>query len=457
MKTHRKSNRGMMLAVILILLSILLILGFGFAGLGTVNLGFASRDANKERAYQAAEAGLSNATVLLIATGAVPTGGGSAVPTFGTNPVTTTTTFALPSSPQQDYATVTYYDNSANTLGAMVAPVNLSIPPGTVYVISQGFACSGGSPTSSAQVGALFSVNTNNPQSYSVQAANITFNPSAGALALAGWDSAQSSTPTNNAPVGAPLLATNSTQIGAVTVQTVTVEGQGQVLIPHGAPNQVVAQNAGQGVGIGYLTGPMNFAQGNPETLLTGVPDSFNLNPPPGSYGTVTISTPTTLAAGSYTMNSLIINPGGSLSTSTGGGTVTLIIEGSWTLPPASGSSPAPVTLFNPGNPPNCFNVTYLGSTNVSVSLAASSPLVLSAPHANLTINSVDSTLGGAWFAQNLQFNQLSLSPTTIFCDLNYNVPSPTQANSGNQATESSQGTQSSGIPQVQFLNKQRY
>jgi hypothetical protein len=448
----------MILSIILMVLAILIILGTLFASLGTVSLGFASQDANKERAFQAADAGLVNATTNALANGQLPPDHSltyqpqqqsfSIQQAIGPNLVGQ---FMLPNSPQHDYAVVSSYVASGFSGPLDVGVAHIVIPSNSVYVISEGFACTNGSPLCSAKVGALFSQVASDASAYAVQAGAISMvNPTNPyyTYTLQGWNSATDPLPTSEAP-NAAILATNSTTAGAVNLNGGTVSGQ--IMVPHSASSAVVS--GGTGRTIGYLTGPMDFGSvaAAPSPLPTG-PDftatPTNLPANGAVYNTLTVHGACVFPAGTYQANSLVITDAySSLGVSTGSDPVVLTVEKSMNLPTTG------VSFVNSHNPSNCLNITYLGTDDAAVTLNAGSPVAITAPHATLKVTSLGTTVAGAWFAQALNFN-LTQNYTSVFCDLNYGYRPASNNNNNNNNQNSFNQTQTP--VHYQFLSKQR-
>ena len=392
----RKQRRGMVLSLTIVVLVILLVLSTAVTSMGTANLNQALSLLNGERGYQVAEAGLGYAYSDL------SMGRLSLVPGPGFLP---NKTYTLSQSLSQDQAFVEIYDNSS---GATPNPPGCptTIPNGYMYLVSTGRLMSNGNVATSRKVGAMVCLGGGGGMSYGINCRELTVDQGI----LTAWD-----LNTNAEVSGYIVAASNTTSLATGPVKLAdspgkTLDCRGNLLLSAGVSAAVVEGNYTFSTGghIQNFASALSFPRITVPTLPTKPAGNTpaSLQPlPSGHYAALNVVN-TAQLSGRYVVDNLVMKPGGHLAVPQGN-TVQLFVH-NFDLTQADAGP-----LFTHRGSSNHFKVAYDGNSPRTLSLDTNAHLSLVAPHADVTVNASDLTIGSL-AAKNLVLNMAS--PTARFC-----------------------------------------
>lgn len=407
-----RRSRGLVLFLVLIVVAILFVLVGAMTAIGLGNLDLTYQDGRDRQAYYAAVAGAQTMVKTLQAT-----------PTYSPSPSNPPTTYTVMPNGFGQYSVqvVNNYNGTANAL----APHNVTVPPGMVYVLSYG-QDPGGSRT--RQVGVL--LQADNLFQYGVFGKNsIKITGGSGIDSYNSSVASYAATPvatrqdTNNL-----TIATNGTSVAVLALNGSNTTVYGSALVGPGANvNSAIKLTGGATVGgdQGTLNAQINLPNVSPPTVSSpggSMPTSGTVSP--GKYTSLSLNAgkTITLKANSSTDNIYYITGdvkltgNSTIKIDSSNGPVKLYFGGSFDI---SGG-----TLVNTTVIPSNFQI-YGTATTASVSSASSltggssAAYVFYAPNSDVTIsgggdvygavigNSVDDK-GGSGIHYDIALSQLN-------------------------------------------------
>lgn len=349
-----QSQKGMSVALVLIVIVVLLLIGVTTAIISSRNLGFVNKDKFNDRAFYAAEAGISKALSKLRYD--LNWDGKEAADENGNRALTFENT---PMQNCDDYYSVLVFNNLYGS-SVLTADKGVQVPVGSAYLLSTGYVGSVGNVKAEKQVGVM--VKKGNPfDNFGLSSKDsLSFS---GSLNVSAYDS-----DTQQAVPGQGNAATNGNQAGDVSINgggSGAIDGT--VYIGPGTTTDSILIDGnpvitgGTGVLPRELPFPPVVTPNLPAGVVPVIPAHGSVTLAPGfHYGAISISNHQTVeltGPGVYVIDSIDITALGHLVANTTGGPVKIYMNGDIN---GSGSS-------NIGDIANVNNNTYPKSTDLLI------------------------------------------------------------------------------------------